>query len=586
MTSPNDFNEKETFDIAEHNQSETAEEGSIKKKIEYDEILFENSTVFGTSTVTVKKRKLKPLTKGLIISCVSIVIAAAILAITFIIPSMTDDSSTSSLTSTPTYTVVDIDVDAIERVTVLNANHPDGYSMYKEYATDSSDSESSATSSGTPKYTWRVEGYEKYDLSSAKYLVEAAVRMTSNKKYESLGSPNADDYEIGDFTFADSNAKDGDSASSYGFDSPYSAVIIEHDGNVFKIIVGNSAPDGSGRYVTVSGDDSIYVVNETKLPYFNSDCKDMIGLLAVTYMLKNDSNSDYYQDGALARIDSIKLGGTCRSSNITIESPPDELSAISFVTTSPVFRACDEDAVNYILSIATSGLTNSGSYVLGYTDADLEKFGLNTPYSTIEINIADFHVSLKFGEAIDGYYPCIVNGSDIIYRIPVGEGTEDNPDWISFKDTDIYYESLYLEYITGISSINMSFADKQATFNLNHTVNDNGTKTFSVDCAEADDGVTISRQQMSFYYSRILNLSAESITEDAIPEVDPYLTITVKYTDESRTPDVIRLYKYSTRRYFYTLNGQGNALVSAKTVEDLYDRMNDLLSGVEIRRLN
>ena len=50
-------------------------------------------------------------------------------------------------------------------------------------------------------------------------------------------------------------------------------------------------------------------------------------------------------------------------------------------------------------------------------------------------------------------------------------------DWISYKDTDIYYDSLYLEYITSISSINIDVEDTNATFELNHTTDENGTKT-------------------------------------------------------------------------------------------------------------
>lgn len=587
MMSPNEFNEK---DIVETNEDavEVADEAPVKKKIEYDESLFENSTIFGASTATVKKRKLKPLTKGLIISGVALVLAAAVLAVTVIIPNANSNTDTASLASTPTYTVTNIAEAKVNKVTVYNQNHPDGYTIYKVYNTDgtSSDTASSGTSSDTVNYEWKVEGYEKYNLSSAKYLVQSALAITSNKKYDNLDSPKADDYDIDDFQFVSSSTQSEENANIYGFDTPYSVLNIETDNDVTKIVVGGTAPDKSGRYVTVSGDDSIYVVQETKLSYIGSDFKDLVGLLAVDYILQDDSNSDYYSEGQLVRIDNIKLGGTCRTNNITIESPPDELSAISYVVTSPVFRAADEDAVNDILSVAASGLANDGAYVLGYTDADIKKYGLDNPYSTVEINIGNYKVSLKFGAAVDGYYPCIVGGKDIIYRIAAADGTEDNPDWISYKDTDVYYESLFLEYITGISSITMKFADKQATFNLTHTTADNGTKTFTVDCAEANEGVTIEKKQLSYLYGRILNLAAESVTDDPVPDVDPYLTITIKYTDKNKSADVISLYKATTRRYFYTLNGKGNALVAANRVEDLYARMNDLLVGIEIKRGN
>ncbi len=573
----NEFNDKDML-----NAENTEDVTPAKKKIEYDESLFENSTVFGASAVAVKKRKLKPLTKGLIVSGIALLLAAVILAVTVIIPNGNDGTgSTASVASTPTYTVTSIAEAKVNRVTVYNANHPNGYNIFK--IVDESESDSS---DGTVSYDWQVEGYEKYNLSSVKYLVQAALAITSNKKYDSLGTAKADDYDIADFVFTSSQVESKEDANIYGFDTPYAALNIETEDGITKIVVGATAPDNSGRYVTVSGDDSIYVVQETKLSYIGSDFKDLVGLLAVDYMMQNDSNKDYYSEGQLVRIDNIKLGGSCRPNNITIESPPDELSAISYVVTSPVFRAADEDAVNKILSIATSGLSNAGAYVLGYTADDIKNYGLDNPYSTIEINIGTYKVLVKFGTPIDGYYPFIVDGKDIIYRYTVPAGTEDEPDWISYKDTDVYYESLFLEYITGISSINMTFADKEATFNLNHTTTDNGSKTFTVSCAEANEGVTIEKKQLSFLYGRILNLAAESITQDPVPDTEPYLTITVNYTDKSKTTDVIKLYKATTRRYFYTLNGKGNALVAANRVEDLYARMNDLLAGIEIKRGN
>ncbi len=584
----NEFNDKDINEVGE----DTVEQAPSKKKIEYDESLFENSTIFGTAKAEIKNPKLKPLTKGLIISGIALLLAAAILVVTIFIPKKADNNSTASLPSTPTYTVTSIAEAKVNNVTVYNENHPDGYKLYKVYNTeaDSSESASSAASSNTVNYTWCVEGYEKYNLSSAKYLVQGALAITSNKKYDGLNTPKADDYEIGDFSFkADKTQSTTESTAEsnlYGFDTPYSVLNIEAESGVTKIIVGATAPDKSGRYVTVSGDESIYVVQETKLSYVGSDFKDLVGLLAVDYMIPGEDNTEYYSDNQLVKIDSVKLGGTCRQNSVTIESPPDELSAISFVVTSPVFRAADEDAVNKLLSIATTGLSNDGAYKLGYTDADLRQYGLDNPYSTIEINIGKYKVNIKFGAAIDGYYPFIVEGKDIIYRYAVPSGTEEDPDWISYKDTDVYYDSLFLEYITGISSINMAFADKQATFKLNHSTNDNGSKTFTVDCDEAKQGVTIEKKQLSFLYGRILNLEAESITQDPAPDVEPYLTITIKYTDKSKSADVIQLRKASTRRYFYTLNGKGNALVAANRVEDLYDRMNDLLNGVEIKRGN
>ena len=294
----NEFNDMEKDNL----EQDTKVSG--KKKIEYDESLFENSTVFGASTVKNKKRMLKPSTKGLILSAVAIAVAGTILAITLKVPQTSDEQSTMSIASTPTYVVTSIAESSVERVTVMNSYHPEGYDVYKVYDTETTDSSSDASSDGV-NYTWRIEGYEKYDLTGVKYLVQAALAITSNKKYDGLDSTKADDYELGDFKFepvesdetssedassldavssdvtSQTTAESNQSANIYGFDTPYSVISISQDSGTFKIVVGSTAPDKSGRYVTVTGDESIYIVAETSMSYFGSDFTDMVGLLAV-----------------------------------------------------------------------------------------------------------------------------------------------------------------------------------------------------------------------------------------------------------------------------------------------------------------
>ena len=45
------------------------------KKVEYDESLFENSTIFGTAAHQKKKRKFTPMVRGFIISGISLAVA-------------------------------------------------------------------------------------------------------------------------------------------------------------------------------------------------------------------------------------------------------------------------------------------------------------------------------------------------------------------------------------------------------------------------------------------------------------------------------------------------------------------------------
>jgi len=549
-------------------------EAPKSKKVEYDESLFENSTIFGTAAHQKKKRKFTPMVRGFIISGISLVVAGVILATVLLIPKSTDKDNTSSMAPLPSYTVTAIDEGNIDSVQVFNATHPEGFRLIRGEAETSDDTSSESAST----YNWLVEGYEKYNLSGAKYLVQSAVALKSSKKYEkSASSLTADDIDIGTLTFdekAEKNDKD-----TYGFLNPFSLLVLKGESVDKNIIVGNMAPDKSGRYVTVTGDSNVYVVSESNMSYFDGSYHEMVGVLINDYIMHDEGTADYYDDGALARIDKLVLGGSCRKKTIRVETPPDDLSIIPFVVTEPVFRAGDEEAISEIMNVASAGLSNYGSYVIGYTKEDYTKYGLDKPLSTLEIVIGTYRVNLTFGPVQeDGCYPCVKEGSDIIYKV-LKEGNE----WVEYVDTDLYYDTLFLEYVSGVSTLEIKTDKKDVKFELVRENPEEKSK-YTIKCEQAQKGATIEAKQFNFYYGRILNLATEEFTEEPAPTGDAYMTITVNYTDKSRSADVIRLYKHSARRYFYTLNGQGNSLISKSSVDDLYTTLDTLLKGKEIGR--
>lgn len=557
-------------------QPEAKAEGK-SKKIEYDESLFENSTIFGAAAHQKKKHRLTPTAKGFILSAVALLVAGAVLTTVLLIPKKDNTAGTTSTPSTPTYTVTSIKEADIDTVQVYNDKHPEGFKLVKQKnAVPSTSSDASSGSDVT--YTWQVEGFEKYDLTGTKYLIQSAVALSSTKKYAKSASVlTADDISLDDLSFAeDAPVNDKD---LYGFLTPFSVLAIKGAKVEKNIIVGNATPDKSGRYVTVTGDSNVYVISESSMAYFDGSYTDMVGMLVNDFIVENEGTADYYTDGALAKIDKVVLGGSCRKDKVRIESPPDDLAVLPFVVTEPVFRAGDEESISTIMDVATTGLVNEGAYQLGHTKADLAKFGLDKPVSTLEIIVGSYRVALSFGKLQeDGYYPCLKEGSDIIYRV-----TAEGHEWITYTDKDLYYDTLFLEYISDIDSINVKVGGKDVTFNLVREDPKEKSK-YTIKCDQAKKGVTIDAKQINYYYGRILSLATEEFSDKPAPTGDGYMTITFDYTDKSRKNDVIRLYEHSTRRYFYTLNGQGNSLIAKNYVDDLAACLDKLLKGEEIGR--
>lgn len=609
---PQEVQKPETPEASISQENELS--ASEKEKTAYDESLFENSTVFSKPVEQKRQHKLKPFSRGIILSCIALLVAGAVITVALIVPdSKKANTSSLSISDAKTYTVLDKNESDYESITVHNNANPDGYTIVKGEKIEIDESvsaESSDTSSQPTKYSWNVKGCESFDMTGADYLVANVMNMSAIKQI-TPGSDDktADDYsDTQNFEYAEVTSSELSSSESskatlvssadtageiiesdknessdtdkYGFDKPFCVIKVNgvDAANDFTIIVGKQSPDLSGRYVSVSENNMIYLVNEQNMSYFSSNYPDMVSMSIVGTINQAD-NSSYYVDGTLTYIDSIKLGGTSRPNQIEIKTPDEESNILAFVVTSPVYRAGNEDTINNIVQIAKSGLYNSGAYVLNYTDADIEKYGLNTPYSTCEVKIGTYHVKLSFGEKqSDGYYPCVLSGTKAIYKV-----SSDSAPWIEYADKDLYYDSLFLEYIADVSGISVQTSSKTYDFNL--VRKDSSKKSeFTVDCPQASDDVKIEKKQLCFYYSRLINLKSEETTTGGVPDSEPYLTFTISYTNTSRTPDVIKLYKYSTRRYYYSLNGKGGALVSSKTVTDLHDCVSVLASGKEIGR--
>ena len=552
---------------------ETPTAEPAKKTVAYDESLFEGSTVFGKPQEDGKKSRLTPKAKGLLTAAIAVAVAGAVGLTVFLLPKGADDTNSSSTASTSSFTVTAIREDNVAEVQVYNEKE---FLRFLPVVTESQDED------GEAEIQWQAEGYEAYDLTGAASLVQSAIALESEKRLNVKdGQPLADDYadRLAELAYG---AEPGEGeASVYGFDRPYAALAVRTDEDeTVTVLIGDYAPDDSGRYISVSGDRHVYIINESKFGTgrysFNTAAADLINPQMVTTITENDGTKDYFVDGALNYIDTIVLTGSHLDKKLVIETAPEDLTAIQFVVTSPAFRACNEDNVAKILSVAESGLDADGAYKLGYTDEDLAAYGLDDPYTKVAIHIGTYQATLTFGKPIDGYYPCIVSGRDILYKV------NDSADWIAFQDKDIYFDSLFLEYIANISEFTVETEEKSVTFRLvREDPDDSSNFTVKVDGYE---DLEIPSDELCYYYSRILSLSEEETASGESPTKTPYLTFRFRYLQAGKKEDTIALYRYSTRRYLFTLNGEGSALVSASRVQDLYDCLDALLDGEKIGR--
>ena len=215
-------------------ENETSEKRGFKRdKIEVDEALFENSTVFCASEEKKKKGRLSPIKKGLIsIGSLALLTAIVLVVVMFIIPQDNDTTAgTSSTESKATsFSVMNIEKDKISKVTIENENSKFTVLPEKIKAEDGSDA-----------YKWLVKGYENIDFSTPEYMVSAVTEITALKKFK---------IDTKTVIEPSSNSEGKEENDEYGFLSPYANLTVSlTDNTEYKVTVGDVSPDKSGRYI-------------------------------------------------------------------------------------------------------------------------------------------------------------------------------------------------------------------------------------------------------------------------------------------------------------------------------------------------
>ena len=567
-------NESKNLSAAENEISQ--ERGFKRDKIEVDETLFENSTVFCASEEKKKKGRLSPIKKGLIsIGSLALLTAIVLVVVMFVLPNDNDATvDTSSTESKATsFSVMTVEKDNISKVTVKNEQSCFTILPEKIKAEDGSDT-----------YNWLVKGYEDISFSTSEYMVSAVTEITALKKFK---------LDTETETEPSSNAESKEEEDEYGFLSPYANLTVTlTDNTEYKVTVGDISPDKSGRYIMLDGEGEIdelegyaYLIDSSVINCVGNALESCVNIISAPAFVSSGDEDPYFEEGALTSFDHIYIDGRLHKKRIKIICPSDDLSLLSYMIEEPDDQAANDESVNSILTL-TSGVYNSGAYVLNYKSSDLKKYGLDNPYVTYNIKAGQNLLNVKIGDKNeDGYYAYIVSYSvdggktmisnNIIYKLD----SYDN-EFIEMTSKDIYFEKLFIEYVKYVDSLTVTIDEKATKFTLNH--DETNPATFTV---TTNEGREIDEDEFCYYYTRLLYLSAlENADDSYVPKGNSVITFKLTYTTEGKEADEISIYPYekNVRRYIFRLNGKGTALVSSTLVDDLVDCLTPLKNGEKI----
>ncbi len=534
-------------------------ENSEEKVLTLEEEFFKEYNTEGTTIFTTERNKSKNKKGGIfgastlsslvaLTLCLVLAVGGLFLAI-FVLP-----EDTSGIASGSSFiTVKKIDSTTISKIEVENKKGR--LVLVSEKVSD--EGVNSETGEYTSGVEWSVQGYDKKLISSSEVnsLADKVATITASKVMTNTGL-------------------------NYGFDNPTATakVTMRNGTGNYTVTLGNMAPDKTGYYLMISGDEKIYFVSVGSVEILNSNIENMANTVIVTAPVKDEntkaSDRKYFdEEGNLAKFDSIKITGTRYGKDILFTSVEDNEMADYLVTIGENFRYAHSDTVEGVFGIMTNGLVAIDTYKLNPSATDVKKYGLDNP---------EFNITIKYGSGLTtvhaklydeekNYYAVMIDGLDGIYAV-----TADALSMLSYKLTDFYNDFVFLEYIKDIKVMDIETAGERYAFDLSY---DESKK----DLKASLDGKKIDGDILSTYYQYLVTLAPEVMEkEDDYASGAPSYKATFTFHDSSRDNMVLQLVKQSDRRFLVVIDGQKMGLVSSADYDALVTYLQYVLEGKEI----
>lgn len=549
---PEGFEEEKTAEQTEATQSpepadhvsEPAAEDALlsEEEIQGSTIFSKNQTEERPKPTASGRKKRRRLFIALI--AVAVVAAAAIFAVLKFLPEKEGNTETTEYS----IKVKSVSANDIEKIEIDNS-----YGKLVFTSTVVQNTSSSGSESGTLEQTvtWKLEGFEESLIASS----------SVNAAADSIASINA----VREMT---------DRSLDYGLDSPTvtAKVTMRNGGEGYTVTVGNMAPDKTGYYLTVSGDEKIYLVSAGSVNNFDTTPEKLANTVIVTAPTK-DSNTKtadkkYFDDeGNIASFDSIELSGSKYGQAVSLLSQSDNDMAEYIIKMGNSSRYADSEKVEAMFGLMTNGLVAIDTYKLNPSAADIKQYGLDAPEAVIEIKAGSYTVKMKASlyDKEKNYYAVIVEGRDAIYA-----ATADALSMLDYTVSDFYNQFVFLEYLHDFSNMTVKTPDKTYSFDISYDESEEKISALM-------GGKAIDDALLSAYYQYYVTLAPTAQSEYTAGS--SALTATFTYRDTAKGKHVVELVKQTERRYLVVVDGQKMGLVNSAVFDHLVEYAQYVVDG-------
>lgn len=509
----------------------------------------EESTIFSSNKKNIVKKSKMSSKKKAIITVVSMFVAALIIgvAIFCVVKFVKDDESQSS--TSYTIRVKSQEEDSVSKIEIKNE--------YGEFTLLPKTVKDETSTDGSTTINWYIENMDSPLIAQSMVGTVAGSCLSINATREMT-----------------------DKTLEYGFDKPFATVKVytKEQGKDYTVTIGNMAPDETGYYMQLSGDEKIYLATVGTVEDINFYPEKLAksNIVETPVLDDNTAKEDkkyFDDDGAISTFDYIELSGTkYNGEKIIIKPLKDNEMAKYTVQTGEGVRYADEEVCTNMFGIVTNGLVAIETYKFNPTAEDIVKYKLQNPEYTVSIKYGSTTINIKASmyDTEKKYYATMVEGNDAIYAMH-----SDALDMLYVEEEDFYNEFVWLEYYDSYSKVTVTTPKGSYVFNT--AVNGTGEDEEFV--------VTYNNKKLDgdlfkAYYQYIVTIAPK--VEENYVKAAPDYTVDFVFKDDSKGTGKITLTKQSDRRYLVTVNGMDMGIVSSTVYDNLTEYVENVINGKEI----
>ncbi len=368
----------------------------------------------------------------------------------------------------------------------------------------------------------------------------------------------------------------------YGLLEPKASwTVTTNGGESHKVFVGDRLITGGGYYCMYEGRRSVYVLETDVETTVLCPVENYVSPVLCTVVEQEDFYmiEDYTVYKGKDPLFSIRL---------VDEDEKINKDALAEVIMDYPTAYYPNSSYYYEVIYQYMGLMGESCYKLGVTDEDLVALGLNEPAHTVTFEYHDEKYTMFFSEqnSEGKYYAFTSMYPEFILTVDASA-----VEYLEFDLIDWIEDGMFRHYITNLSEITVESGDTEATFELIHSLSDDGTAEVLDVVANgrrlSEDEVANFRQYYKSFLAIMMEdyilddeyckMTAEELEAYYEDEDNVYLTFSFKTLEGKET--VMKFYRYSTRHSAATINGVGEFYVVTDLITKIANDTGKVLRG-------